>query len=375
MHSCQVMGRRPAIRAPYWAACPTPAGTVTDLHPTPVSVAAPSVRRRLHPRWWWVVATVALGALIGAGLGVWATPAGSSRDGASPTTTVGAGQPKPSVPGGLIGGGTAPARAATHTIDNRIFVVGDSVMQGAAPYLGDDLSGWSIIADTRVGRFLDEAIKVVDKRRDDIGQIVVLNLGNNYNGSEEQFGIEVNEMLNRLADVGHVIWINSGEFKDDRAEVNDTLRAATSSHANLTVVDWNSWWKDNRSFTGADHLHLSPEGAEAYAALIASAVTQVTNAAGEIPAPGANKPQLNTSGRIPSSSGSRSTRGSGQSRSRRRSTTSAPAVTVPEKDPTPTGPGSTTPRPPTSVAPATTRPTPTTPPPTSPPSPPTSAPG
>lgn len=352
---------------------------MTDLHLPPTDSAAPatpSQRRHLHSRVWWVVATVALGALIGAGLAAWAAPAGHTRTRQVTSTTIEPRTGGPSVPGGLIGGGTAPARPPTHAIDNRVFVVGDSVMQGAAPYLGDLLEGWSVIADTRVGRFLDEGVRVIRKRREDIGEIAVLNLGNNYNGSQEQFATEVDEALGELEGVAHVIWINAGEFEEDRAEVNETLRDAAASRSNLTIVDWNSWWEDNPSFTSGDRLHLTPEGAEAYAALVASAVTQVTQAAGEIPAPGAKSPKLNTSGRIPSSSGSkgtsnRSTRSSGSTR-RRTTTTVEPddddagsATSVPPATSAPPRPTSA----PTTAAPPPTTP-PTQPPTTTPPSPP-----
>lgn len=313
---------------------------------------------------------MALGALVGAGLAAWAAPAGHSRvGGAEPTTTLSPSTDL-SVPGGLIGGGTAPVRPPTHTIDNRVFVVGDSVMQGAAPYLGDLLEGWSVTADTRVGRFLGEAIRVIKKRRDDIGEIAVLNLGNNYNGSQEQFAGEVAEALEELSGVSHVIWINAGEFEDDRAEVNEALREATRMHPNLTIVDWNSWWEDNPSFTSGDRLHLTPEGAEAYAALVASAVTQVTQAAGEIPAPGAKSPKLNTSGKIPSSRSSSSSRSSGSSRSSRSGQRQTATTAVPvEPGDAQSVPTTRAPSAPTSSPPATspTTPAPTTPPPTSPP--------
>ncbi len=330
-----------------------------------------------------MIASIALGALIGASLAVWVAPA---SDGARELATAraGASGAQRLIPGDLISGATSPARPPIHTIDNRVFVVGDSVMQGAAPYLADSLKGWSIIADTRVGRFLDEAIRVVEKRRADIGEIVVLNLGNNYNGSETQFAAEVSEMLDLLAGVSHVIWMNVGEFKADRVEVNDTLRAAAETHKNLTLVDWNSWWSENRSFTSGDRLHLTPDGADAYAALVAAAVTRVTQAAGEIPAPGAKEPKLNTSGRIPSgsnssSSGASTRRSSGSSSSRRRATTTVPPQTpddpgdgTPTKPPSGSGTTVAPSTPPTTRPPATTQPSvapPTTQPPVTPPGP------
>jgi hypothetical protein len=67
----------------------------------------------------------------------------------------------------------------------------------------------------------------------------------------------------------------------------------------LVLVDWNTWYASRRGFTGRDHLHLTPAGAAAYASLIAAAVTKVTQAADEVPAPGASCPRTYTKGVIP----------------------------------------------------------------------------
>jgi hypothetical protein len=299
-------------------------------------------RRRRHRPVWWVLATIVLGALIGGGLAVLVDGRSGTSDVASaqsPTTT--AAQSPLSIPSGLVGKERAARTPPIHSIDNRVFVVGDSVMQGAAPYLGELLEGWSVIADTRVGRFIDEANRVIVKRRKDVGQIAVLNLGNNYNGDRAAFAESVETALSELSGVSHVIWINVGEFEEDRTEVNEVLRDAAATHPNLTIVDWNSWWERDDSLTGGDRLHLTPDGAQAYASLVAASVLQVTEAAGEIPAPGAKAPKLNTSGRIPSSSSSGSSSGSSSSRrssssgsSRRRTaTTQGPSVTTPSAGP------------------------------------------
>src|SRR4029077_15161170 len=101
-------------------------------------------------------ATVVLGALIGSGLAVLAgSQSGSSDVASAESTTTTAATSGRSIPSGLMAKDPESDTPAIHSIDNRVFVVGDSVMQGAAPYLGDLLEGWSIQADTRVGRFLD----------------------------------------------------------------------------------------------------------------------------------------------------------------------------------------------------------------------------
>jgi hypothetical protein len=337
---------------------------VTDVDELPTSLGnspafephAPVLtrRRRHHRVAWWVLATVVLGALLGGGLAVLADRLQHDGAGASATPSTTA------VPGAAaLASGQRDhegARPALHSIDNRVFVVGDSVMQGAAPYLGDLLEGWSVIADTRVGRFIGEANKVIVKRRKDIGDIAVLNLGNNYDGDREEFARQVDFALAALTDVEHVIWVNVGEFESDRAEVNEVVQQAAKSHPNVTIVDWNSWWEKDGSLTGGDHLHLTPEGAEAYAKLIASAVLRETEAAGEIPAPGAKPPKLNTSGKIPGSTSSSSGSKGSSTRRRSPSTRSSPdrhtATTVAPRAVDPVSPTS----PPETSPPATTPP-------------------
>ena len=204
-------------------------------------------------------------------------------------------------PGGLITGPQGLRTASTQSvIDNRVLMVGDSVLQGAAPYVPDKLSSWSIIADTRVGRFLDEAIRVVKQRSaKDLGKIVVLNLGNNYGGDQVVFQAQVEEMLGLLSTVEHVLWVNMGEFEKAQGEVNAVLRSELLTHPNLTLLDWQTLWKTEPGYTGNDHLHLTPTGADAYAALVANGVTRVTAAAKETPAPSPKSAKISTKGQIP----------------------------------------------------------------------------
>lgn len=203
-------------------------------------------------------------------------------------------------------GGLPPRTRSTPTteIDNRVFVLGDSVMQGAAPMLGDALPTWSVIADTKVGRFLDEGVGVLKRRRSQIGEIAVVLMGNNYNGDEVAFRSQLDDAMEQLSGVEHVIFFTVTMYDEDRAEVNEALADLGESEPNVTVVDWGAWCDENvDDFLVGDRLHLTPDGAEALAQLVGEAVTRVTRAAGEYPAPGRAKPQLNTKGTIPPSKG------------------------------------------------------------------------
>jgi hypothetical protein len=182
-------------------------------------------------------------------------------------------------------------------------------MQAASTYLPDEMPEWSLTVDTKVGRFTDQGVDVTERwltRKKAVGEIAVVGLGNNYGGDEDAFATSIDEMMELLADVDHVIWFNVAEYREEQEEVNEQLRLATERHPDLVIVDWNTWYESEPDFTGADDLHLTPEGALAMASLLADAVTDVTAAANEVPRPGVDDPIMTTRGTMPSGSGSKS---------------------------------------------------------------------
>ena len=196
-----------------------------------------------------------------------------------------------SVPDGLVSVNQTDDVGPPAEIDNTVFVVGDSVVQAATTPLGELLSDWSLVADTRVSRFIDEGVEVVEDRREEIGDIAVVGLGNNYRGDDEAFAQSVDELLELLDGVDHVIWLSVGQFDDDRAEVNAVL-TDPSRRDEFILADWNAWWANEPSFTIADDLHLTDDGADAMATLIARAVEVVTTAANQTPADDPDAPRL-----------------------------------------------------------------------------------
>ncbi len=234
-------------------------------------------------------------------------------------------------PGGLITGPHGITRGDhQRVVSNRLVVVGDSVLQAAAPFLPEHLPAWSLVADTRVGRFLPEAIEVLRKRSDQLGEVVVLNLGNNYNGDEVAFAAEVEEAMTVLAEVDHVIWLTVGEYEPEQVEVNTVLRSAAEVHRNLVLLDWNTIWQNSDGWTGYDDLHLTPEGSEVYARFVARGVRKVTRLADVVPAPNPAEPEIVTKGSVPSGSGK------GETSRRRNTATTTPRRRVPRATAPPT---------------------------------------
>ena len=295
-----------------------------------------------------------------------------ARSGASASTTT---------PNNVPNRSTAPVSAAnagigatvsSRPIDNRIFAVGDSVLQGAATFLPDALPDWSIDTDTRVGRFTPEGAAVIARNSPRIGQVVVISLGNNYGGDRLGFADQVDGILKQLASVRHVLWLTVSEFRANRVEVNDVLRAAARTHPNLTLVDWTPLWLAAPELTASDRLHLTGTGAQIMANLMAITLRDVLVRAGEVPLPGPGRSSLHPSGAIPTTQPKQSSGGAPSSSARaggtdttdrsRSSTTTSPQVaespadpavdpTSPPPAPAPTAPPTTIDRTPTTGAP------------------------
>ena len=111
---------------------------------------------------------------------------------------------------------------------NHVFVMGDSVLLGAAEEIPPALPGWNVIVDAKVSRFLNQGIEVLQARRAEIGAggVVVIQQGNNYLGSEQQFREEIDQTMAVLAGVPKVVWITVSEFTQSRVDVNSEILAA-----------------------------------------------------------------------------------------------------------------------------------------------------
>ena len=151
--------------------------------------------------------------------------------------------------------------------DPRILFVGDSVSLGMAIGSPDPLDayvqsmGWKIALDGRVGRFTDEGIRVLQKRSSEIHQVLVLMLGNNYGGDQDQFRQQVAQILQLAAGAKRIIMFTVPLYATKQREVNDVLLRAAATDPRLTVIDWET---ASRSFKGAlsgDGIHPTTYGA------------------------------------------------------------------------------------------------------------------
>jgi hypothetical protein len=173
----------------------------------------------------------------------------------------------------------APATTTTVAItDPRVFLLGDSVMAALNPNLTDlarkelEPLGWIVTIDAKESRFPSAGISVLKARRREIGQVVVIQMSNNYLDNEALWSKQIDEMFDVLAGARKVVFLNVSEFRPDRIQVNAQLRGALLRHPNMVLLDWNAATAANPLYVASDRLHLTAKGAKAFADMIVTAL-------------------------------------------------------------------------------------------------------
>lgn len=180
---------------------------------------------------------------------------------------------------------TTPAQATTPTasptaseqpsIDiksSKVFVVGDSLTVGAAPYLRRNLGPKvrRLNVDAQVGRFTGPGIAKLRTNRARSAHVWVVALGTNDGPSPTQARSNVRKVM-RLAGEREVIWVNvvrPGGY----GKVNRVLRQYDAKKENLTVLDWAAVIRSRSSLLTGDRVHLTSYGYKIRAKLTKRAV-------------------------------------------------------------------------------------------------------
>jgi lysophospholipase L1-like esterase len=149
-----------------------------------------------------------------------------------------------------------------------VFVIGDSVMVGAQGAIVAGLPGWQVTVEAQLGLSLLGSASIVRARRAEIGDVAVIELGANDGLDVGVFRQRVDAMMDALAGVPLVIWLNQASFEAGRSALNAELSAAVGAYPNLDVVDWSSMVAAHPDFVGGDGLHLSAAGQEAMRAVV-----------------------------------------------------------------------------------------------------------
>lgn len=178
---------------------------------------------------------------------------------------------------------TAPATAAP---TGWVTAIGDSVMLGAVDALQQNIPNLGLL-DAQGSRQPLAAIDLLRQLRaaDYLGDSVVIHIGNNGPFTAEQF----DEMMQVLAGADKVLIVNltvPPNVPDPIAVPNNAVLAdGVQRHPNAVLVDWHAASANHPEFFGEDNIHLSLQGAQAYAGLIAANLQNPQEGSGTPPGP------------------------------------------------------------------------------------------
>jgi len=151
----------------------------------------------------------------------------------------------------------------------KVTAIGDSVMLGSQEALSAAF-GPLLQLDAAVSRQAEDAVRVAGllAAAGQLGDRVVVHLGTNGIIRPEQF----DELMRTLASVPRVVVVNTSVPRPWEAPVNELLAASVPNYPNAVLLDWKTVAAQHPEFFIEDGVHLNPEGAAAYAALIAQQI-------------------------------------------------------------------------------------------------------
>jgi hypothetical protein len=247
--------------------------------------------------------------------------------------------------------------------DDRVFMVGDSVLEAMAIGDPDPIDayvgalGWDVTVDAVTGRFTDEGLSVLRKRKDEVHQVLVAMLGNNYGGNELQYADQVTQMLEMFPDVRMVVMFTVPLYEKKQAEVNDVLRTLAAKDRRLVLIDWEA---ASRAYEGSlrpDDVHPSEFGTDLLAQMVGVVLGRSPDAEPTVTLPivgSSERPKVAAGTDTNKGEGNSTPRPGGNSNDGAAPTTKAPAAPVTTKPQTattrtgtlpPIGPGVSTSRP------------------------------
>ncbi len=167
-----------------------------------------------------------------------------------------------------------PAHAAAPS-HKRVFIVGDSLTVGSAPYLKSSLrkKHYSVAVDARVGRATPEGISHLKGSNAKRAGVWVVALGTNDGARPKTTKKYVTQVMKKAGKKRTVIWVNvvrPGGY----GKVNTALRQSTHKYKNLVVVDWSKVVKSRKSVLRSDRVHLTVAGYKLRAKVITQSVVK-----------------------------------------------------------------------------------------------------
>jgi peptidoglycan/LPS O-acetylase OafA/YrhL len=166
-----------------------------------------------------------------------------------------------------VAGQTPPATAAPNPPGvPPVTAVGDSVMLGAIAAFQQRF-GPNIAVDAAVNRQFGTAIDILRalKASGRLSETVVVHMGTN--GVITQGHMDA--IMDILEDRKRVVFVNLKVPRRWEQQDNDILAANVAKYPNAVLIDWHNLGGAHPEYFYEDGIHLRPDGARAYAELIA----------------------------------------------------------------------------------------------------------
>jgi len=122
------------------------------------------------------------------------------------------------------------------------FFIGDSITDGASPYIAAALPGWTTGFDAVVGRPSDGGIAPAEAQAQASPRpdVVVVELGTN-DGDPVAFRANMIRILSSLRDVPFVLWQTTHGPMTTIPQINAAIRAIVPRFANTAIADWDGF--------------------------------------------------------------------------------------------------------------------------------------
>ncbi|MDG2113249.1 MAG: hypothetical protein P8N02_11625, partial [Actinomycetota bacterium] len=163
-------------------------------------------------------------------------------------------------------------QAASAKPARRVVLVGDSLLASAGSEVAAALINATTYIDAEPGRTTKAGIGLIETAVDAAPDALVIALGtNDWASTAEQMSQDLAVVEALVAELPCVVWIDAQEFRAGLEVVNEQLHAAVGRQPNVHLARWSAI-AGPTALHAADGYHLSAEGRQAYASLIATAV-------------------------------------------------------------------------------------------------------
>jgi lysophospholipase L1-like esterase len=172
------------------------------------------------------------------------------------------------------------ATGGSAALTRSVYVDGDSLAEGTAPYLQAFLPHWSLRESYANSRHVTEGVALLRAQVPRLERVVVVSLGTNDDPRfVSAFRTGVRQVLAIAGPTRCVVWTNIVRPPAVGASYegyNRVLAAQAATHRNLIVVDWQALVRRHHGWLRADGVHATATGYRARAAAIAAAVEECT---------------------------------------------------------------------------------------------------